>query len=362
MQLFPHHSPPRSAGGPLRLAGLSALALLAACEVPSIPDAAPIVDLRWVVPSQTTRITVANLLPTGVTIAPDSSGFLISAPAATVTRTLGQDCTTCVAGQGLNIPKPAFTANATTTTTIPTDVGSATLVGGSLNIVVTNNYTFDPLRSSTPPGYAIITVSNGTTVIGKDSVNGATTALPPNGGTLTRSIPLLGAVSGSQPVTVALSLTSPAGSTVTMDATKTISVTATPTNLKVASANVNVVSKSVTQSSTIDLASIDNTIIEHVESGSLLLTIANPFNVTGTLTVRLTPSGGAVITRSIPLAAGASTATVSFNKAEIQTLLGRTVNVTYSGAVNASGGPVNVTPKQAVVVTSRLDLTLKVGG
>ena len=348
------------------VAGAMPLALLAACDLPTEVPKSPILDLRWVVPSQSTRITVANLLPTGVTILPDSSGFAVTVAAASVTRTLSQDCAACVAASGFTAPKPAFVASASVSTAVPVEISTATLTGGTLQVVVNNGYTFDPLFpnpvAGTPTGYAVIIVSSGGNVIGKDSVNGTTTKLP-SGGSLTRTISLAGTLTGSSPVAVTLSLNSPAGEPVLIDASRSISVTATPTALRVANASVAVVNRQVTSSSTIDLADVDSTIINRVQSGALLLTIVNPFTVTGTLTVRLTPQGGATITRTVALAAGSSTPPpITFTGAELKSLLGRMVTISYAGAVNSTAGPVSISPRQAVVVTTRLDINLQVGG
>ncbi|HEX9483652.1 MAG TPA: hypothetical protein VF929_03690 [Gemmatimonadaceae bacterium] len=333
---------------------------LGAC---TIPTDAPVTDTRWVVPAQTTRIAVDKYLPNGVTVAPDSSGFLVSVPGATVTRTLGQDCAQCTAANGLTAPKPAFVGSASISTSVPTDIVSATITGGALAITVQNNYTFDPLRPSPSNGvygYAVIIASNGNTVIGKDSINGATTAMP-SGGTLSRTIPLSGTVTGSFPVTISVTINSPAGDPVLIDASRTISVSVAAQSLKVASANVVVSNKSLTSSSTLNFRDIDQTIINHVLSGTLLLTISNPFNATGTLTVTLTPEGGAPIVRPIQLLTGTSTPTIAFSQSELQSLLGHVVTVSYTGTVNATSGSVSVSPKQAVVVQARLDLTLELG-
>ncbi len=336
-----------------------------ACGLPtSVPDS-PIIDVRWVVPSQSARFTVDNLLPSGVSIVPDSSGFNIVASAASVTRTLSQDCSVCVALNGLNAPKPAFVATATSSTSLPSDIAAATVVSGSLQVVVQNKYTFDPLRpnptAGSPNGYAIITVSNGSNVVGRDSVNGATTALPA-GTTLTRTIPVAGPISGTVPLTIAMVMNSPAGENRFIDASKTITVTATPTGLKVANVSVNVVNRSLNASTTIDLAGVDSRIRDDAESGSLVLALVNPFTVAGALTLKLTPEFGATITKTIALAAGNSTPPpIPFTRDELRSLLGRKVAVTYTGTVN-SPTPVNVSPKQVVVVTTKLDVSLTVGG
>lgn len=372
--LSPSHIPmhPKSVATPRFSAGIahaSCAAILvsaAACGIPtSIPDA-PIVDQRWIVPSQSARFTVDNLLPSSVSIVqPDTSGFNVSAAAASVTRILSQDCSACVALNGLTAPKPAFVANATASTSLPTEIVTATVIAGSLNVTVQNNYTFDPLRpnpsAGSPNGYAVITVSNGASVIGKDSLNGANLTLPA-GTTITRAIPVLGPITGAQNLTIALTMNSPVGEPRFIDASKTLVVTATPTALKVANVTVNVSNKTVSSTSTADLSTVDSRIRDDVQSGSLIVTLANPFTVAGTLTVKLTPAGGTAITKSVPLAAGNSTpAPIAFTQAELKSLLGRSVAISYSGVVN-SPTPVNVSPKQAVVVTTKLDLSLKVGG
>jgi hypothetical protein len=239
------------------------------------------------------------------------------------------------------------------------------LTSGTLRFVITNNNTFDPLRPSaavgSARGWAVITVSNGATLLGKDSVNGATSALGANGGTLTRDIALAGVITSSSPVTVAVTLNSPAGDPVRIDASRTITATATPTSLVVANPSVVVSNRSVSSTSTLDLTGVDSTVRNSVQSGALVLTLANPFNVTGILTVRLTPSGGTVITKTVTLGVGTTTQRVPFSQAELQSLLGTNVTVTYIGAVNATSGPVTVSPKQNVLVTAKLDVFLEAG-
>lgn len=342
------------------LSGLSALSLGAACD---IPTEAPIVDQRWVVPSQTSRISVANLLPSGVTILGDSSGFTVSAAAASVTRALSQDCPTCVAGNGFTGPKPAFTATASMTTSLPSDISSATLTGGSLVINVTNNYGFDPLRpngAAAPFGNATITVSNGNTSLGTTTVDGSTQALPANGGTLNVTVPLAGTITGSSPVTVTITLSSPAGSPVFMDASKTIVVTATPTGLKVATAGVSVAGRTLSTTTSMNLSDVDQSISDHVLSGALLLTIVNPFTVTSNLTVTLKPDNGAAITKPLTLGLGTTTQSIALLQSELKSLLGHNVTLTVTGTPSSSGA-VTISPKQAVVVTAKLDISLELG-
>ena len=355
----------RFSAGILRASSAAILVSAAACGLPtSVPDS-PIIDVRWVVPSQSARITVDNLLPSTVAISvPDSAAFNIFASPASVTRTLSQDCPACVALNGLTAPKPAFVANVSASTNLPAEISAASITAGSLQVQVKNGYTFDPLKpngAAAPFGYAIITVSSGTSVIGKDSVNGATTPLP-SGSTLTRTIPLSGPITGTLPVTIAMSLNSPAGQNVLVDASRAVVVTATPSGLKVANVTVNVNNKTVSSTASADLTGIDSTIIRRVQSGALIVALANPFTVAGTLTIKLTPQGGTTITKTIPLVAGNSTpAPIAFTQAELKSLLGHNVAIAYTGIVN-SPTPVNVSPKQVVVVTTKLDLSLQIGG
>ena len=336
-----------------------------ACGLPTEVPKAPILDVRWVVPTQSSRITVASLLPSGVSILQDSSGFTVEVPNATVTRVLSQDCSTCTASNGLTAPKPAFVASASLSTALPTEITSSALVGGTLQVVMSHNYTFDPLRPNAAPsgakGYAVITVSNGNTVIGKDSIDGATTAFSPNT-TVTRSIPLSGAITGSSPVTVSVVVNSPLGDPVLIDASRRLTATSSAVGLKVASANVTVAGRQFNSTSSIDLSGIDSTVRNHVQSGALLLTLVNPFAVTSTLTVKFSPQGGPTITRTVPLAAGNSTVRIDFSAAELKSLLGHNVALAYTGAITATAGSVTISPRQAVVITTRLDISLQVGG
>ena len=196
-----------------------ALAALAACE---IPTAIPQVDERFIAPPQSTTIGVASLLPAGVRLTPDSSAFIVDLPRASLARPLSADCPACAASNGTSVAKPAFVATVALSAALPADIVSAELTAGGVQLVVQNNYTFDPLRpSATARGFVVVTVMNGAVVLGRDSVNGATAALPA-GGTLVRNIALSGVINGSSPVTVTLRLVSPAGDPVQMDAGRTL--------------------------------------------------------------------------------------------------------------------------------------------
>lgn len=349
----------RRTTAPRALALAAATLALAACD---LPTAVPQVDQRWIVPPQTTTIAVASLLPAGVRILPDSSAFTIDLTPAAVSRPLSADCAQCAAANGTRVPKPAFTATASVGTPVPADIASATLAGGTLDLAVTNNYTFDPLRpSATARGYLVVTVTNGSVLLGRDSVDGAAVALAP-GATLLRSIPLAGAVSGSAPVTVTATISSPAGDSVTMDASRTLVARGTPNNLRVPTASVNVVNRAVLSTSTSDLSGVDATVTSHLTGGALLLDIVNPFNVGGTLAVVFSGPGISPISKTVALAPGTTHPSIVLSQDELRALFGHVVTVQISGPVNGTAGAIAITPKQAVVVTSRLDVSLHTGG
>lgn len=333
-----------------------------ACDVPT---AAPIVEQRWIVPGETSRIAVASLLPAGVSILPDSSAFTLNGDMATVTRILSDDCAECAAANGVMGTKPAILVHASMSSSLSSDISAATLTSGSLALNVTNNYTFDPLRPNgnvAPYGTATITVSNGGTVLGTMVIDGATQALPANGGKLNVNIPLAGGVSGTTPVSVSMSVNSPEGTPVTMDATRTISANATPTNLRVTNALISVAGRTLSSTSEVDFSDVGETIADRTQHGALLLNIENPFMVTSALSVKLSPDSGAAIVKSVALGTGNTTRSIEFSKDELKRLFGRKVTITISGPADASSGTISVSPKQAVVVKTRFDLTLSVGG
>lgn len=338
---------------------LAALVLSTACDVPT---SLPIYQTTWSIPVTSTTISVNSLLPVNqVTATPDNAAFLVtlSPSSATITRSLTQDCSACVISNGLSVPKPAFLGGGTTNLAFPSNVSNATLVNDTLTVTVTNGFNFDPLRpSATARGYLILTVQNGGANVGRDSIDGAITPLPASG-TLVRKIPLAGTVSSAGGLQVAMQLNSPIGDPVTIDASRTISVSGSTGAVRVSSAKVNLANQNVSAApTTLGLSGVDSTISRRTGGATLQMTVTNPFNVSGNLNVTLT--GQSAITKSIPLAGGTTTPSMTFTQDEIRSLLGQTVTVTIAGTVNGSN--VTLTPGQTATVASRLVLTLNVGG
>ncbi|HVX42216.1 MAG TPA: hypothetical protein VHB25_21825 [Gemmatimonadaceae bacterium] len=340
---------------------LAALASLAACDVPT---GLPQYDTEWNVPGKSTSISVNSFLPSGVTTTGDNSAFQVSVTPSTtsITRQLGQDCAACAVANGQTIPKPAFTGGGTSSVSVPSSLASATLVHDTLTVTINNGFNFDPIRPSAAAGSTrgalSIIVKSGGTIIGRDSLDGVTQSLAPGSSTV-RKIPLTGGIDGASGITVSTILTSPAGDPVQMNSASSITVTGAVGSFYVSSAKVNLNGQNVTSSPTnIDLSGIGSQVTDHANGGSLLLTVTNPFSVSGTLNV--TFSGGTQpIVKTVALAGGTTTPTVTFTKPELDALLGHDVQMTFAGNVN--GSAVTVQPGQTISVSSRLQISINVG-
>jgi hypothetical protein len=327
--------------------------LLAACDIPS---GLPNWDTTWNVPSQSLSVGVGQVLPGGVSIAPDGSAFLVSIAPVTFSERLGDDCAECNVLAGLTAPKPAFQARSSASAALPGDVqGGALAAGGRIDVRVTNGTRFDPLRPGAGRfGWATIVVRNGTTVLARDSVHGSTTALPA-GGQLLRTL-TLGAATVTGAVSVDVVLDSPAGDAVAIDPSATFGVVATPSPLRVTQATVMVRGANVSQSTSADL-DVSTSIADRVQSGRLLLAVKDPFAVGGRLAVRLSTPQGAVVTKALDVTGGDKGYALDFTRDELRSLLGHSVTIAFTGAVSRAGA-LTVTPAQTLAIATRFELVL----
>jgi hypothetical protein len=205
----------------------------------------------------------------------------------------------------------------------------------------------------------VITATSGSVIVGKDSINGATSEIPAGANT-TRKIPLTGVVSGANGIAVSLDVASPAGAPVAMNAAQTLTATAragaaTPGTILISAATVKLANQSVSAAPTqFDLSDLSESVVNRAQEGALNLVIANPFNVTGNLTLTLAGAGSPIV-KSVALAAGNTTSSIAFTNAELRSILGHNATLSFGGMVN---GTTTVTPGQTVTVGSRLELTL----
>jgi hypothetical protein len=332
--------------------GLALLALTA-CEVPTT---LPNWDTVWIAPGKSTTIPVASLLPSQVSSAPGGEAFLLNVAPVTAAASLDAACAPCSAAGGAVVAPPEFTLAAAASVPLPAEVISATLASGAIDVALRHDFSFDPLRpSESARGNVVIDVRSGSTTLTHDTIEGASWA---PGTTLTRSVPLVsGAVAGALEVTA--TLYSPAGDSVKIDGSQKLTMTVAPSQLLATQAQVRVSDQSiVAEQVDLDLADIDQAVVDHQKGGALLLDITNPFDVTGTLTLTLTAPGGA-ITRPVALQAGSSTARVELSEAELGAILGRSpVSLSATGSVSAPVGGATVRPSQGVEIASRLELTI----
>lgn len=358
----------RSVNTARRAALLGALVGLGACDVAEfVSNPMPRLEQTWNLPAPSTSVSVASLLPDdgSVTILPDSSAFSVTVGGASITRRVGADCGQCETLNGTNAIKPAFVLNAGNSTSLPADVAAATVLSGTISVQLTNNMSFDPLfvrnnPATQPQGWMLIVVRSGSLVLGRDSVNGATTPFAP-GTQLLRNIALTtGQITGS--ITVDVTLDSPAGDhNEFINANGTLSAVASVPSLNVASVSLNVPNQSLdSDPDTVDLGDFD---FGEIVSGALEMTITNPFAITGTLGMRFRygQDPAEVITKSVTFpTSGTATATIALNEAEMDLLVGKEVEITVTGAVN-SAAPITVTPRQAITIENRMILTIRTG-
>lgn len=322
----------------------------AACDIPTAP---PKWDTTFVVQGEGTTLSVAQLLPASVTLA--NNAFTLALSPSTFGENLGALCAACSALNGTTAPKPAFTGNMSTTIGLPADVVSAVLTTGTVNLNIANGLSFDPVRpSASATGSIVITITSGSSTLGATTI---TTPIP--AGATQASVPVAGTISG--PLNVAVVVNSPAGDATQINIASRLAVTATPMNLRVSSASVRVQNRNVNAAQvSLDVGNIDDFVIDNLKEGAFILTVNNPFNVTGnlTLTVLAVPT---VITKQLALAAGTSTAEVVFSRNELRQILGKSgVTMRIAGPVTSANN-VTVTPTQVLSVSSKLKLVVSVG-
>jgi hypothetical protein len=370
----------------MRLSRLASRAALlgfvgvAACDVYAIAtDPFPGLVQTWNLPIATTRISVASLLPAGVSIystpgsnPPDSSAFVVSMPSINYSRLLAPNCSLCQSISGTTAPKPAFSIGPgnNSAARLPANVDSATVLGATLTYTITNGFTFDPIRvnpsnpTGLPQGRIDIIIRSGSVVLTRDSVKGQTATLAA-GTTLTRTL-LLPSNKVGDSITVELLVDSPSGESVFMDANRSISASATITNLRVADVKIRVPSATLNSGAPeeIDLGDLDESFTERAIAGGLELTVTNPFAVAGNMNVTFTTASGTIgKTAALAAVTTPQRLTITFDSLEISRILTSDPPPTLSmaGAVSAPA-PITVTPRQVISMANRFILKFRAFG
>ncbi|HIF20339.1 MAG TPA: hypothetical protein EYQ27_00170 [Gemmatimonadetes bacterium] len=324
--------------------------LFVGCEVPT---GLPELEQRWIVPVEEIILSVDELLPDGVSIS--GSNFSVAIDPFASNETLLTFCGNCVALNGFTVPAPAFTGSFSVSENLPANVTAAQIASGTIQIVITNGLSFDPIAGG---GTFTVTLSDGDggAQLGQVVVDGATESMPGNSSrTETLSI---GSASIGTTFFASVSVVSVGGQVTTIDITDEITVTATTTSLLVSSATVTVASQSVDFDPVeLDLGDIDSDITDHIQSGTLILDVVNPFGVSVDGTLNIGPTA-----KSFSIASGSTSSTsINYTSSELQSFLGQD-NITFSGSGTASGGSVTVSPGQEMLIEATLDMTIRIGG
>ncbi|MEJ2678569.1 MAG: hypothetical protein P8174_05760 [Gemmatimonadota bacterium] len=341
------------------------LVAMAACDVPT---SSPEWDQTWVVPGEDMSLSVAELLPSGITLASDSSAFVVAINGMSDSFTLGEFCSACVFLNGLFVPKPAFDTTLTTTEVVASDLVSATTEAGQVSFTIRHTFNFDPLRPSASnpsnTGFMTLVVRSAGRVVAYDSVDGADAdgAFPPD--TPRNLIVPVTAGPLNDTLLVEFRLNSPAGDATRIDTSQGLYVTLNPGTLDISQANVTVSDMTVNGTpSNIDLSGLPDFVVNHVQSGAIRFNIDNPFDVSGTFTLTLTPPNGAPVVKALTITPGTTTPRVDLTGTELDSLLGQeNVVLTTTGVVNATSGSVSISPRQVATLKTDLELTNLVGG
>jgi len=362
---LPTEGPGPGGRGILSLLGLFVLAgVPASCD---IPTASPRWETRWIVPAEETSISVAEILPDGVALSPDSSAFAIQVDPVSFSRSLGSLCGGCQPLNGQTVPKPAFQGSFQQSVSFPAQVVSVEVSQGTLTIQAKNGFGFDPLRpGGGNTGTLTLTVYDGDAggpVVDRIVMDGATEAFAP-GSTISKVLDLSGTLGNT--LTVEVEVDSPAGDATLIDTAQELTLSATPSEVLVSSADVQVANQDIQVAETaLDVEDVDASIVDRVKSGAFEFDITNPWSIAASLSLVIDgPTMASPVTKSISIpASGTSTVRVEFTQADLRSFLGEPgVTLRGQGSVSATAGVVTISPTQTLVLDSRLDLVLTIGG
>lgn len=344
------------------MTAVSALAVLAACD---IPTELPRFESRWVVPAEVTRFGVDDLLPGDVSLAPDSSAFLVSFEPDTIVRTLADLCSACIAADGFTVPKPPFLAAVDVTIELPPEVFAISVTDGQVLVEIENNFGFDPIRPGAGAfGSMTLQVTDDADgdVISELVIDGTDTSFP-SGTTLTRTLMADPTeLNGSLVATVTID--SPLGDPVMVDASAELSIAVTPSAIEVSSASIDVAGESVTFDP-VDLGveDIDQELEDRVVAGAFILDVVNPFGVVADFDLTVDGPGFASIQRSATITAQpTSSLRIEFSGDELRSFLGEVAVLSGGAVIDPGAGVITVLPGQELVLEASFDLTVEVGG
>lgn len=329
-------------------AAAAALVALAGCDVPTEP---PIIQQRWIIPVDETALSVDELLPEGLTVT--GTAFDVTVDDVYAFESLGNLCPACAPLQGQTAPVPAFTGDFASTQSLPADLLSGVVASGSMDVLISNQFAFDPLFNG---GSIVITLRDQGTgrTLGELLLEDPTDELPAFG-TVTRTVPIApGAISG--PLEALIAVDAPGGQNAFIDVTVLVEVTATTQSLLVSEATVDVGTRSVTLDEQVLDLDLDSDITDRILGGTLVLEVDNPFaiDLDGSLVIGATSKPFSID------GAGPSTVSIPYTAAELRSFLGQT-GVVLTGSGTAAGNAVTLGSGQRMDIKAKLDFTLEIG-
>lgn len=331
------------------IATAATVAILAGCHVPTEP---PIIEQRWMIDVDQTSISVDELLPASVTVAGDD--FDLSIDPVSGSETLDVLCSACGALDGMVAPVPAFQGDFTSTQGLPSDVVSAAVTSGSIEIEIRNHLSFDPLYDG---GTIVISIADDATGVslGQVVLDGAHDVLVP--GTIEVRTLALSAGNVSGGLRAITTVDAPGGQVAPIDVSDVIEVTATVSSMLLNSVTVHVGSRAVSfDEQDIDLEDVSTKITDRIVSGAVILDVTNPFGVAidGSVEIGATSKPFSIDGGS------SSTTNLSYSGDELRSFMGQP-NVIFSGTGIANGTAVTIAPGQEMAVGVTIDFTLEIG-
>ena len=353
---------------------LACVAALAACGIPSEP---PIFEQTWIVPADSITVTASDLVPAGITVTAGATpSFSVTTPTANFSTTLARICghPVCQSPVSVTTNTPAFSSAPgllAASVSFPTRVTSVTVAGGLVRFAITNNLGFDPLRpngpNTAPYGTLTVTITGGASPQSY-LITGSPTQGMPNGATTPLNFALATGVYLST-INVDLAPNVPTGGSATINGSNGLAVATSLQSLSVSQASFTVQAESINSApSAFDLEGVD--FADRVQGGALLLTTVNPFTATAAFSLVIQApaqngSGAVTISKAVAIPAQpTSTSSISFTRAEIRSLLGKSgVTMRVNGLMSGTG-PLNsiiLTPTSQLIVRMQLQLLLHVG-
>jgi len=329
-----------------KLFGISCCLILLGCD---IPTALPILEQRWILALEQAKVGVEELLPAGVSV---SDGVLeVSIDTITTNSSLESLCAACAALNGSTAAVPAFTSSFNGSVNLPANISSIEISSGSVQVVVTNGLSFDPLAGGGSIEATILDGEGGLQ-LAQLIFSGA---LAP-GATVTRSISI-GNLSVGNEVFAIIEVTSPGGQIAPINTSEQLSVATTGSALIMGSATVSLEGHAVEVDIVkLDLDHIGPEIIERIVNGSLILEVTNPFGVSLSGNINIGPTS-----KSFSISEdGRSTTTISYTRNELTSFLGEK-GVTLSLSGTANGTSITLSSHQELTLEGTIDCLIRIG-